>query len=304
LYAGVSPFRALALYSVISYMDSVAGVYFPSGGIHAVPRALAAVAEKHGVEIRYRTEVATVEMSGRRARAVHTTDGERVRADVVILNPDLPIAYRDLLGHTPRRLRRLRYSPSCFVLHAGSRAGYPDAVHHNIHFGDTWRGTFRQLTSQGQLMSDPSFLVTSPTKSDQGMAPLGRHTYYVLFPTPNLRSGHDWRVLRTAYRDDVIATLESRGYPGFGRAIEVEHTVTPADWQDQGLAAGTPFAAAHTFLQTGPFRPGNLFGDNVVFTGSGTRPGVGVPMVMVSGRLAAERVLGEHHFAARRFTSI
>lgn len=86
--------------------------------------------------------------------------------------------------------------------------------------------------------------------------------------------------------------MEERGYTGFASGIEVEHLTTPQDWLERGMAAGAPFAAAHTFAQTGPFRPGNLWGENVVFTGSGTRPGVGVPMVLVSGRLAAERVTG------------
>ncbi len=58
------------------------------------------------------------------------------------------------------------------------------------------------------------------------------------------------------------------------------------------MERGAPFAAAHSFGQTGPFRPKNIWGDNVVFAGSGTVPGVGVPMVLISGRLAAERVLG------------
>jgi phytoene desaturase len=90
----------------------------------------------------------------------------------------------------------------------------------------------------------------------------------------------------------VTATLERRGYPGFGGDLEVERVITPADWAAAGLEQGTPFAAAHTFTQTGPFRAGNLWGENVVLAGSGTRPGVGVPMVIVSGRLAAERVTG------------
>jgi phytoene desaturase len=89
-----------------------------------------------------------------------------------------------------------------------------------------------------------------------------------------------------------VATLEARGWPGFGDGVEVEHLTTPQDWADRGLERGTPFAAAHTFAQTGPFRPRNLWGENVVFAGSGTVPGVGVPMVLVSGRLAAERILG------------
>jgi len=294
MYAGVSPFQALALYLVISYMDSVSGVYFPLGGMRAVPAALAAAAQRHGVEIRYDTEVTGVEMSGKRAHAVRTAAGERIPADVVVLNPDLPVAYRDLLGRVPGRVRRLRYSPSCFVLLAGSRAYYPEIAHHNIHFGHSWRGTFTELLRRGRLMSDPSFFLTSPTRTDPSLAPAGRHSYYVLFPTPNLRAGLEWDRIGQAYRDHVIATLEARGYSGFGSAVEVEHITTPADWARQGLAAGTPFGAAHTFFQTGPFRPGNLYGENVVFTGSGTQPGVGVPMVLLSGRLAAERILGNH----------
>jgi phytoene desaturase len=70
--------------------------------------------------------------------------------------------------------------------------------------------------------------------------------------------------------------------------------VTPADWAEQGMAAGTPFAAAHSLFQTGPFRPANVHPtlSNVVFVGSGTTPGVGVPMVIISGRLAAQRITG------------
>lgn len=87
--------------------------------------------------------------------------------------------------------------------------------------------------------------------------------------------------------------LERRGYPGFDAATEVEQITTPADWARLGRAGGTPFAVAHTFTQTSPFRPNNLYGDNVVFAGSGTRPGIGIPMVLISGRLAAERILGQ-----------
>ncbi|HSK54859.1 MAG TPA: FAD-dependent oxidoreductase, partial [Jiangellales bacterium] len=91
---------------------------------------------------------------------------------------------------------------------------------------------------------------------------------------------------------EVVGHLEREGYVGFGDAVEVEHLTTPLDWERRGMEMGAPFASAHTFSQTGPFRPRNLWGDNVVLVGSGTQPGVGVPMVLVSGRLAAERVLG------------
>ncbi len=296
MYAGLSPYDALAIYAVIAYMDTVAGVYFPSGGMHAVPRALAGAAEKHGVELRYGTTVSRVLVEHGRAVGVETTDGERYDADVVVLNPDLPVAYRELLppDATPRRVKRLTYSPSCFLLLAGSTQAYTRTAHHNIHFGRQWREVFEDLIDRKQLMSDPSVLVTSPTHSDPSLAPDGRHIYYVLLPTPDLSADLDWDVVGPRYRDEVVARLEGLGYVGFGDAVEVERVTTPADWRRSGLENGAPFAAAHTFWQTGPFRPSNLAPrvDGVVFAGSGTQPGVGVPMVLLSGRLAAERILG------------
>ena len=137
-----------------------------------------------------------------------------------------------------------------------------------------------------------SLLVSNPTRTDPSLAPGGRQIYYLLAPTPNTDARLDWTRLAPAYREHVLATLEARGYPGLSESIEVEHVTTPADWQVRGMERGTPFAAAHTFAQTGPFRPGTLWGENIVFTGSGTQPGVGVPMVLISGRLAAERILG------------
>jgi phytoene desaturase len=292
MYAGLSPYDALAIYAVIAYMDSVAGVFFPKGGMHAVPQAMAAAAEKHGVKFRYGVAVESVETMGERATAVITTDGERITADAFVLNPDLPVAYRDLLGQDPWSIRRLDYSPSCYLLLAGSSASYSKIAHHNIHFGKSWKGVFDDLIDRQQLMSDPSLLVTNPSRSDPDLAPPGKEIYYVLFPTPNLDSPIDWNLTKDRYRDEVIRTLEERGYVGFGDAIEVENITTPQDWADRGMERGAPFASAHSFIQTGPFRPGNLWGENVVFTGSGTQPGVGVPMVLISGRLAAERITG------------
>ncbi|MBB4738274.1 phytoene desaturase [Actinoplanes octamycinicus] len=294
MYAGMAPHDALAVYAVIAYLDSVVGVYYPKGGMHAVPRALAGAAEKHGVTFRYDTTVERVVTQHGRATGVLTVGGELIPADTVVLNPDLPIAYRDLLP--PRRSRRLKYSPSCVVLHIGSTQAYSKIAHHNIHFGTGWKRTFDEVINRGLLMSDPSLLVTNPTHTDPDAAPPGKQTYYVLAPAPNLETGPmNWRGgLAQRYADELLQTLEQRGYVGFRDGVEVERIITPADWADDGMAAGTPFAAAHSFSQTGPFRPANLHPElpNVVFTGSGTQPGVGVPMVLISGKLAASRITG------------
>ncbi|KAB2589619.1 phytoene desaturase [Streptomyces arboris] len=295
LYAGVPPARALAAYAVIAYMDTIAGVYFPKGGMHALPRAMADSAAEAGAAFRYGQTVTRLERSGDRITAV-VTDQERIPCDAVVLTPDLPVTYR-LLGRSPHRPLRLRHSPSAVILHAGTDRTWPDLAHHTISFGAAWKSTFRELTRTGELMSDPSLLITRPTATDPSLAPPGKHLHYVLAPCPNTEVGpgvREWRELGPRYRDELLAELERREMPGLGAAIEEEGLVTPVDWTAQGHAAGTPFSVAHTFPQTGPFRPRNLVRGtvNAVLAGCGTTPGVGVPTVLISGKLAAQRITG------------
>ncbi|MFC5287696.1 phytoene desaturase family protein [Actinokineospora guangxiensis] len=298
LYAGVPPSRALAAYAVIAYMDTVAGVYYPRGGIGAVAEAMAAAAGRAGVAFRYGTSAAWLERVGSRVGAVRTTAGERIACDAVVLTADLPAAYR-LLGITPRRPLRLRFSPSAVVLHTSAPRGWAPLEnrlgHHTVFFGGAWEQTFAEITRRGRLMRDPSLLVTRPTATDPTLAPAGRELVSVLAPCPNLAVGPiDWRRVGPVYRDELVAELDRRGLTGFGADTEDLRLVTPADWAAAGLAEGTPFSVAHTFAQTGPFRPRNLVpgADNVVLAGSGTTPGVGIPPVLISGRLAAQRVTG------------
>ncbi|HYH25241.1 MAG TPA: phytoene desaturase family protein [Blastococcus sp.] len=297
LYAGVSPFRAIAAYAVIAQLDIGAGVWHPEGGIAAVPRALAGAAADAGVALRYGAPVAELETSGNRVGAVRLADGERLPADAVVVTADVPHALVPGL----RRPRRPVHSPSCVALHLGVRAELPDQAHHTISFGAAWRQVFDELTRDGRPMSDPSLLISMPSRTDRSLAPDGGQVLSVVAPTPNLdpRSGGnpelDWTTLGPRYREELLATLEARGLTGVTDAIEVEHMDTPATWAAQGMAAGTPFALAHTFGQTGPFRPPTLprsGPENVVLAGSSVQPGVGVPMVLISGRLAAERITG------------
>ncbi|MFN3007239.1 phytoene desaturase family protein [Mycolicibacterium wolinskyi] len=294
LYVGVPPQRALAVYAIIAYMDTVSGVHFPTGGVRALPNAMAAAAADAGVQFHYGATVSNLERSGDRVRAVVTDTGERFDADAVVLTTELPDTYR-LLGRTPRRPMRLRPAPSAVVAHVGCRAvTEQQAGHHNILFGAAWQQTFTDIIDDGRVMSDPSLLVTRPTASDPTLAPSGRDLLYVLAPAPNTAVGAiDWAATRADYVQHMLDTVRER-LPGVGDDHELLHVVDPADWERQGMAAGTPFALAHTFSQTGPFRPANTVRgiDNVVLAGSSTIPGVGVPTAVISGRLAADRVTG------------
>jgi len=304
LYAGVSPARALAIYAVITYMDLVEGVSYPVGGMNALPTAMEAAARKAGVEFVYDTRVTATAWRGDRVTELRSLDGRTWAPDAVVMTLDRPAALavldRTRGEGTAKSSRRTagspvstRYSPSCVVLAAGVKASWPDAAHHTMHFGRAWSQVFDDLDG-GRLMRDPSFLVSLPSVTDPGLAPAGGSSAYVLFPVPNLDQAQplDWARLRGPYRDSMLNAVENAGYRGFGAAIEAELLITPQDWAGRGLGAGTPFAAAHTFGQTGPFRSANTIGENVAFAGSSTTPGVGVPMVLISGRLAAERLTG------------
>ncbi|HUO37280.1 MAG TPA: phytoene desaturase family protein [Mycobacterium sp.] len=291
LYAGVPPQRALAVYAVIAYMDTVAGVYFPLGGMRMLPDALAAAAAHAGVRFSYQSRVTTLERNGHRVTAVRTASGERIECDAVVLTTELPQTYR-LLGRTPRRLMPLRFAPSAVVIHVGCPS-LPATAHHTILFGGAWEQTFDDIIRRGRLMADPSLLVTRPTATDPTLAPAGRDLLYILAPAPNLARGVvDWANERGAYTHEIIDTVRARLHPELD--AHILQVVDPADWGRQGMAAGTPFALAHTFGQTGPFRPANTVRgvDNVVLAGSSTVPGVGVPTAMLSGRLAADRITG------------
>lgn len=294
LYAGVPPQQALAAYAVIAYMDTIAGVYFPRGGMRAVPEGLAAAAADAGVVFRYGSTVTRLERSGSRVTAVCTDSGDRIACDAVVLTTELPLTYQ-LLDRTPRRPIKFRPSPSCVVMHVGVPSVGGALQHHNISFGANWSKTFDEIIDEGVLMSDPSLLVTMPTAGDPTLAPPGRDLLFVLAPYPNLEVGKvNWAVEGDTYARQMLATAAERLLPGLDQDADVLDVVTPADWARQGMLAGSPFALAHTFAQTGPFRPANLVRgiDNVVLAGSSTVPGVGVPTALLSGQLAAERITG------------
>jgi phytoene desaturase len=284
LYAGIAPQRALAAYTVIAYMDCVAGVWYPRGGMAAIPQAMAAAAQRHGVTIRYGTEVSALRERHGRIQAVETAAGDCISADAVVWNADAGAARR-LLG---RRVRRRRFAPSCVLWHAGTPQTSVE-THHTISFGAAWRQTFDDLDT-GRPMSDPSLLVSAPTRTDPCLAPAGRHVHYTLFPAPNLHAADaGWLA---GYRDAMAATLAARGLAGCVADAEIDRLVTPPEWTQLGLPAGTPFGPDHGVRQTGPLRQPTLDRriGNLLYCGASTQPGVGVPSVLVSGRLAAERL--------------
>ncbi len=232
----------------------------PRGGTEAVPRALGRLAEKLGVHLRLNTSVRQWETRGAKVAAVRTDEGERLTAETFVFPGEA----------TPKAK-----GPAHLVIHLGTRAAYQRAAHHNLHFGKAWQRSKYEIFHRGELMSDPTILVSAPGVTDNSA---GQHHYRILVPVPNLRSAPlEWQGPATrAYAGEILATLEARGYLDLGAGLTTSYVVTPADWAKQGL----PYGIARNPTR-GPTRLHSSL-SNVVIAGSG----------LSAGKAAAEKVVG------------
>jgi phytoene desaturase len=165
------------------------------------------------------------------------TEDARFPCDAIVLACS-PAQSSRLLRGEPRR--SLRWSPSAVVVHLSAARVADDLAHHTISFGGAWDGTFDEIIRRGELMSDPSLLLTTPTLTDPALAPTGRHLQYLLAPCPNLdRAPLHWDVLAHRYADELIAEMTARKLVVDAEPLAV---ITPDDWARDGQAAGTPFS--------------------------------------------------------------
>ncbi|MFE4501024.1 phytoene desaturase family protein [Rhodococcus sp. NPDC056743] len=313
LYAGMAPAKALGVYGAIAHMDTSLGVYFPVGGMARIAEVMADAFTRNGGVLHTGAEVAAVSLENKRATKVVTSDGRSFACDALVLTPDLPVVDRllDQAG-APSTGRRRGYSvvsPSAVVFHGtvpvDVTQSWPSKSHHTIDFGEQWTETFARITARrgrGQLMDDPSLLITRPAVTDPALqlvrGGVRSEPISILAPCPNLASAPlDWDRLGVPYMREIQGVLERRGYRNLTSSMSVDHLDTPQTWLDKGMLDGSPFSSAHVFRQTGPFRRKNLVPGlgNVVLAGSGTTPGVGVPTVLISGKLAAERITGSNN---------
>jgi phytoene desaturase len=241
LYAGLSPFDALGVYAVVAHMDTVGGAWFPRrGGMHALALALAGVAEKAGAGFRYGTRVERVEGGAGGVAGVVLAGGERLAATDVVVTSDLPAAYAHLLPPAARdwrvRRRRLRFSPSCYLLHLGLTRRLEGQAHHTVHLARDWKAAFEALTRHGRVQPDPSLLVSYPSPEDPDAAPPGHGTLFVLEPTATT-AGLDWDEVGPRLRERLYGRLAALGYGDLRRDSAVELVVDPPAWAAQGLTA-------------------------------------------------------------------
>ncbi|CAN5657306.1 phytoene desaturase [soil metagenome] len=304
MYLGLSPYEGPALFGLLPYTEIVHGVWHVKGGLGAISASLAKLAEAQGVRFSYGRAVREVERNATGARAVILEGGERIEADVVLANADLPWVYRTLLD---RPLARMKYTSSALMFFWGAKGTFAPTEtaglhHHNVFFGSRYKQSFRRIFAERKMPEDPSFYVANAAIGDASMAPAGKSALYVLVPVPHLGAeGHDdgeWRTSEVIdeVRARVLRRLEATVAPGLTNAIECEHVMTPRDWSARfSLERGSAFGLAHTLLQVGAFRPPNRDREisNFYFVGASTQPATGIPNVLLGAKLVADRIARE-----------
>jgi phytoene desaturase len=298
VYMGLSPFEAPATFSMMAYTEMAHGVWYPKGGLYRVVEALVAIARQAGVEFAFDTTVKQIELNGSHAKGVILEDGQRLPADAVLANADLPYVYQELLppDEHARQLSHKRYSCSVISFFWGVDRPYPALGPHTLFLADDYRANFDEIIRDLTVPANPSLYIHAPARLDPSMAPAGQETLIAVVPVGHMneREDQDWKALIKRARQAVFGRLEMLGITDLEAHIKFETCFTPLSWRKRyNLVKGSTHGLCHNLLQLAYFRPSNRHPryHNLYFAGASTRPGTGMPTAMISARLAAQRLV-------------
>ena len=301
LLIGGNPFQSSSIYALIHVLEKKWGVWFAMGGTGALVDALARLFEDLGGELRLETEASAIDIdpvSGR-ARGVTVIGGERIAADAVISNADVAFTYRRLVPssarrvNTDRRLDRMRYSMSLFVIYFGTDRRYEDIAHHEILMGPRYAGPAPRHLHRKHLAADFSLYLHRPTATDRRSRRTVATAGTCCRPCRTSVDRRIGRAHQAPYRDAIMEYLERRYLPDLRRHIVTEHRVDPRYFHETlNSHLGSAFSVEPILTQSAWFRPHNKSEDvpNLYLVGAGTHPGAGVPGVLSSGKIVADMI--------------
>ena len=304
VYMGLSPFEAPATFSMMPYTELAHGVWYPKGGMYSIVEALVDLAQRAGVTFEFDASVESIRVNGSQAQGVILSDGRHLPADAVLANADLPYVYGDLLPHCPKgraeakRLARKRFSCSVISFFWGVDKAYTNLPPHTLFLAEDYRDNFKSIIRDLGLPANPSLYIHAPARLDPSMAPEGQDTVIGIVPVGHMseNGGQDWAEIRDEARRQVFRRLRTLGITDLEEHIKFEVNYTPLSWKKRyNLMKGSTHGLCHNLMQLGYFRPSNKHSryHNLYFVGASTHPGTGLPTAMVSGRLAAQRMLDE-----------
>lgn len=300
-YIGSSPDASPAILCAIAHMQTSEGVWYPRGGTGAIVRALVRLGKELGVRFRTGTGIRRITMENQTVTGVETDLGEHIPASAVVSNSDSVRTHRELLSGEPSRKfeKRRRYEPACsgVVLYLGLDKRYPQLEHHCFVFSRDAEEEFHSIYEKGEPAPDPTCYLCAPAKTDPAVAPPGGEALYILVHTPYLRPHHDWKKMFPAYRKTIFDKLaRSAGLTDLEEHIVWESALTPEDIHNRyRVLNGAIYGIASHGRFNGAFKPGNRSPDvkGLYLAGGAAHPGPGMPMVMMSGWIAADALASD-----------
>lgn len=302
VYVGLNPFRAPAIFSLFPYMELVGGLWYPEGGMGKVAQQLVKIAQGLGVKFVLGSTVKRIAVENGKATGVVLADNQLHPADVVVANADVPYVYRELLPDPKpaRKLQRKEYAPSAIVFYWGvNQRCAALGTQHSVFLSKDYMDGFKTLEDPSRMPEGFHFYVNAPAIHDGSVAPPGQDSLMVIVPVANVhpQAKQDFKALQVRARDYVLKRLGAMGLTNLQQLIKFEICYRPRTWKALlNLERGSTFGSlSHSLFQVSYFRPSNRHDryPNVYFTGGSTRPGSGVPMVLISAQLTAERVMKE-----------
>jgi diapolycopene oxygenase len=293
-YNGSDPYRLPATFNLIPHVEYEMGGYAVRGGIGALPRALTRLAEERGVHIHTGVPVEGIQIADQRVRGL-TVEGITIPYDVVVSNADVLTTYGRLLkrpqSRWARRYCRLQPSSSALVFYWGLKRTFNQLNVHNIFFSADYRKEFEHIFLRGECPRDPSVYVNITSKVDPSDAPPNAENWFVMINVPPHR-GQDWESIAAGIRPIILRRIEA----ALGTAVEAhivaESVLTPADIERTGSAFGSLYGLSSNNRLSAFYRHPNRSRRfrGLYFCGGSAHPGGGMPLAVLSGKIAAELV--------------
>jgi phytoene desaturase len=300
VYMGLSPFDAPATFSLMPYTELEHGVWYPKGGMYSIVDALMSLARNAGVEFGFDTTVEQIIVKGTHVEELVLEHNERLKADVVLANADLPYVYQKLLpkDNQAERISKKKFSCSVISFFWGVDKPYDGLGPHTLFLADDYQANFDSIIKELGLPANPSIYIHAPTRLETSMAPPGEDTLIGVVPVGHLSENgyQDWDALTDQARKHVFRRLALVGITDLEAHIKFEISFTPLSWRKRyNLMKGSTHGLSHNLTQLAYFRPSNRHPryKNLYFVGASTHPGTGLPTTMISARLVAKRIMDE-----------
>jgi diapolycopene oxygenase len=303
-YVGSSPDASPAILCAIGHMQMNEGIWYPMGGTRAIPEALVKLARELGVIFHLETDVAKIVTDTPHhgidgvtsAKGLVTTHGVDHLFDAVISNEDAVRTHRELVGGAAARKfdHKRSYEPACsgVVLYLGLKQRYDHLAHHDFVFSRDAHEEFHHIYELGEPAPDPTCYLAATAATDPASAPEGGEALYVLVHTPYLRPHHNWQKMFPAYRQVILDKLKrTAGLSDIEDRIVFEAALTPQDIHDRyRVLNGAIYGISSHGVFQGAFKPANRSKEveRMYLAGGAAHPGPGMPMVMMSGWIAAD----------------